>query len=84
MEPKDFYRQNIAFMKYMSELTMNTWAAMFEYDEKMLEFASGQGGAGNDESKKYLKEWLENGRKAREEFRKNMDSSFDRMKEFYE
>ncbi len=84
MEPKDFYRQNISFMKYMYDHTMDTWSAMFEYGEKMLEFAAGQGGAGNDEFKTFLKEWLANGRSAREEFRKNMDGSFEQLKKFYE
>lgn len=84
MEPKDFYRQNISFMKYMYDHTMDTWSAMFEYGEKMLEFAAGQGGAGNDEFKTFLKEWLTNGRSAREEFRKNMDGSFEQLKKFYE
>ena len=34
--------------------------------------------------KKFLKDWLDNGRKAREDFRANMDESFDRLKAFYE
>ena len=84
MEPKDFYRHNIAFMKYMYELTVHTWSAMFDYGEKMLEFMVGHGGSGSEDFKKFLKEWLDNGHKARDEFRKNMDSSFERMKGLYE
>ena len=84
MDPKDFYRQNVSFMKYMYDHTMDTWSAMFEYGEKMLEFSANQGGAGNEEFKKFLKDWLDNGRKAREDFRANMDESFDRLKAFYE
>jgi hypothetical protein len=84
MEPKDFYRQNVAFMKYMYDLTMNTQSAMFEYGEKMVEFMAGQSGAGNEDNKKFLKEWLANGRRARDELRRNMDEGFERVKELYE
>lgn len=84
MDPKDFYRQNVAFMKYMSDLTMNTWNAMFDYGEKMVEFMAGQGGSQNEEMKKYLKDWMQNGRRAREEFQRNMNEGFERLKELYE
>ncbi len=84
MEPKDFYRQNVAFMKYMYDLTMNTWSAMFEYGEKMMEYMAGQGGSTNGEQRKFMREWLENGRRAREEFRRTMDDGFDRLRDLYE
>lgn len=84
MDPKDYYRQNVVFMKYMYDMTMNTWDAMFDYGEKMVEFMAGQGGASNDEMKKYVKEWLSNGRRARDEFRRNMDEGFERFKELYD
>lgn len=84
MDPKDYYRQNVVFMKYMYDLTMNSWDAMFDYGEKMVEFMAGQGGASNDEMKKYVKEWVGNGRRARDEFRRNMDEGFDKFKELYE
>ena len=84
MDPKDYYRQNVVFMKYMYDLTMNSWDAMFDYGEKMVEFMAGQGGASNDEMKKYVKEWVGNGWRARDEFRRNMDEGFDKFKELYE
>ncbi len=81
MEPKDFYRNNIALMKYMYELTMNTWSAMNEYGEKMLELSVPPGEPTGVDTRRFLKEWVETGRKTREEFRKNTDQMFDRMTE---
>jgi len=53
MKPKDFCGPSISFMKDMYDHTMDTWGVLFEYGEKMLEFAAGQGGADNDEFKKF-------------------------------
>jgi len=81
MELNDLHRHNVQFAKSMYDLGWSTWSTMYDYGEKMMELTVGQNAMADDRSSKLLKDWIENGRKVRDELRRNMDSMFDRFQD---
>ncbi|MDY6795827.1 MAG: hypothetical protein SWK76_11230 [Actinomycetota bacterium] len=81
MDPKMMQKMMIEGMRAGMRASFDAMNAMQEQVEKMWRMLLEQSGDMQKEGEKALAEWLENMRKGREEFRRNMEDGVRKMEE---
>ena len=81
MDPKIMQKTVMEGMRSGMLMSFDTMNSVQEQMEKMWRTLLDQGGELQKEGEKVLQEWLENMRKGREEFRRNLEEGLHKMED---
>jgi len=81
MDQKGMQKMAVEGMRSGMLMTFDTMNSVQEQMEKMWKTLLDQGGELQKEGEKVMGEWLENMRKGREEFRRNLEEGLHKMEE---
>lgn len=81
MDPKMVQKMMVEGMRAGMRTTFDAMNALQEQAERMWKIFLEQGTDAQKESEKVLTEWMDNMRKGREEFRRNMDDGIRKMED---
>ena len=81
MDPKTMQKTMMEGMRSGMLMSFDTMNSIQEQMEKMWKTVLDQSGELQKEGEKVMQEWLENMRKGREEFRRNLDDGLRKMEE---
>jgi polyhydroxyalkanoate synthesis regulator phasin len=81
MDPKMMQKTAMEGMRSGMLMSFDTMNSVQEQMEKMWKTLLDQGGDLRKEGEKVLSDWLENMRKGREEFRRNLEDGLHKMEE---
>lgn len=84
MDQKHLFKQIIDFQKATFENSFNALATLQEQGETMISTSLNQAEWLPEEGKKVIKEWLDNYKKARTEFKNTVDGNFKKVQEFFD
>jgi hypothetical protein len=71
------------YMKYLFEQSRISMQMMFDHADRVTDFVLSQGDVGRDEGQKRLKEWLEDSKKIRDDYMKQMGEHFKRIDSYF-
>lgn len=83
MEPLQIAKQMIEFNKSSFDNTFTTMVLVQEQTEKMVNSFLAQANWLPEEARKILDEWLASYKKGREDFKKTMDESFQKVEAYF-
>ncbi len=83
MEQKQVFRQMVEFNRMAFESSFNAVTTFQENMEKMANAVLVQNSWLPEEGRKAIEEWVKTYKKGREDFKKAVDESFDRMEAFF-
>lgn len=81
MDPKMMQRMMMEGTRALLRTSSETMAGMQDQMEKMWRTLLEQGGSAQKEAERAFAEWMENLRRAREEFNRNLEEGLRRMEE---
>jgi polyhydroxyalkanoate synthesis regulator phasin len=84
MDQKHLFKQIIDFQKATFDNSFNALATLQEQGETMISTSLNQAEWLPEEGKKVIKEWLDNYKKARTEFKNTVDGNFKKVQEFFD
>lgn len=82
MDPRMMQRMMVEGMRASIRMTFDALNSMQEQMEKVWKMLLEHGEDARKEGEKVLSEWMENMRKSREEFRRNLEDGLRKMEEF--
>lgn len=83
MDQKDIFKEMMRYMKYMYDLSMKSMQMMFDHADKVTEFIISQDGSSQDDSRKYMMDWLGNAKKTRDDYIRMMNENFQKMEDYF-
>ncbi len=81
MDPKVMQKMMVEGMRAGMRMTFDAMSSLQEQMEKVWKMVLEQGEEARREGEKILSEWMENMRKSREEFRRNLEDGLRKMEE---
>jgi polyhydroxyalkanoate synthesis regulator phasin len=84
MDQKYLLKQIIEFQKATFDNSFNALATLQEQGETMISTSLNQAEWLPEEGKKVIKDWLDNYKKARTEFKNTVDGNFKKVQEFFD
>ncbi len=84
MDQKHLFKQIIDFQKATFDNSFNALSTLQEQGETMISTSLNQAEWLPAEGKKVIKEWLDNYKKARSDFKNTVDGNFKKVQEFFD
>ena len=83
MDQKDIFKQMIDFNKTAFDNIFNSMVMLQEQTEKMASTLLNQATGLPDDGKKVINEWVKAYKKGREDYKKAVDESFEKVEVFF-